>query len=144
MSKRFISLSHYRGGPYPSDSFPEAVAQSCLSIWSVGVGPSPLGETILVGVMMSCLYDQRLLDSIEEAMQRDPTYCPHVATVDWTDLRLTVLEPFGPTLALTEVYHSPVVCVWIDGKISTIQTGWRGRDFVCQRFGIDLKTIMKR
>jgi hypothetical protein len=113
-------------------------------MWSSSVGPSPVGEYILVGVMMSCLYDLRLLDAVEDAMQRNPAYCPQVATVDWSDLRLTVLEPFGPILALTDVYHSPVVCVWLDGKMTAMQTGYRGRDLICEKFGIDMKTIMGR
>lgn len=144
MSNRFILLSRHTGGPYPSDLFPEIVSQSGFSMWSLNVGPSPFGEYILVGVMMSCLYDLRLLDAMEDTMQRDPAYCPHVATVDWSDLRLTVLEPNGPKLALTDVYHSPVVCVWVDGKITAMQTGSHGRELICEKFGIDMKTIMGR
>jgi len=144
MSNRFVSLSHHMGGPYPADFFPEAVSQSCFSMWSPDIGPSRIGEYILVGVMMSCLYDLRLLDAIEDAIQRDSTYCPQVATVDWSDLRLNILEPFGPALALTDVYHSPVICIWTDGKMSTTQTGSRGRDLVCEKFGIDMETIMGR
>jgi hypothetical protein len=143
MTKRFISLSRHKGGPYPSDFFPEAVSQSCFSLWSPHVGPARLGEYILVGVMLSCLYDLRLLDAIEVAMQRDPAYFPQVATVDWSDLRLTVLEPFGPTLTLADVYHSPIVCVWNDGNLSEMQTGSRGRDLLYRKFGIDAQAIMK-
>ena len=142
MSNRFISLANHIGGPYPSDFFPEAVSQSCFSMWSSTVGPFSEGEYILIGVMMSCLYDLRLLDAIEEAIQRNPNCYPQVATVDWSDLSLTVLEPFGPTLSLTDVYHSPVVCAWIDGKISRMQTGSRGRDLISEKFGIDMKIIM--
>lgn len=122
--------------------FTDVVYRSHLGMWRPGTQVVTAGDYLVLGVSPYSLYDLRLLDALDSALAADRHSDVHVAVFDWSDLKQDVLEPDVPHLG--EPYHTPLVSLWVDGKLAEVQWGYSGRKVVCDRYQLPIDEISRQ
>lgn len=87
---------------------------------------------LLIGVEPSySQYDLKLLDDVCTAIAENAR-----DVVEFFDMRGTSLEQLEAVIpGIPEgLFHSPVVGLWIDGKLESRESGFRARQFVRMRY----------
>jgi hypothetical protein len=117
----------------------EVVAQSHFELWRPGMEVVATGDYLVLGVSIANRYDLQLLDILDNAIGSGQIKHAHVSVFDWTDLNPAVLEPDVPHLGLP--YHSPLACLWIEGRLANAQWGYAAKKFVCDRYRLPLDEV---
>jgi hypothetical protein len=133
---RFLDLM---GDPRhdPADTnrrFQERVAASPFRPWSPGDPIPEAGLRLLMGVATWSAYDLRLLDLVEETPRENwPT--PLVLELFNVD-DCRSLDDFDRYIpGLGKVFHTPVVGLWRDGRLTEKAEGNAARDLAARLFG---------
>jgi hypothetical protein len=118
----------------PDRLFPATVAESRLHLWNPGDPVAHLGTRILIGVATWSGYDMRLLDVIDEALEKTNGNTPLVEVFNAGSL--TSQEAFQDYIpGIGEVVQVPVVGIWHDGRIVERASGYAARDLVARMSG---------
>jgi hypothetical protein len=129
----------------PADTnrrFRERVAASPFRLWSPGAPIPEGGVRLLVGIATWSAYDLRLLDLIEETPRANwPT--PLVLELFNTDdcRSLDDFDHYVPGLG--QVFHTPVVGLWRDGRLTEKAEGYAARDLVARMFGSSSDAVVR-
>ena len=107
-----------------------------LRLWSPGDPVPSEGNRLLIGVATWSPYDMKLLDAVSET--RPPHLLVDVFTV--TDfVSPGSFEPYVPGIA--NVFHTPVVGLWFNGRLVEKASGKAGRELVTRVCGLDLSDV---
>lgn len=146
----FRELLRPAGGQTPgevqqraAELLPERVAASRMHWWKPGDPVRATGRRLLIGAAVWSGYDLRLLDYVNAALA-DPRFadvavdvfdCDQVQSQDG-------FEPYVPGIG--PVSGTPVVGLWIDGKLADKAAGYHGRKIVADLFGFDMQELVAR
>jgi hypothetical protein len=120
-------------------SLRELIAQTPMRIWRPGDPVSARGTRILIGVAPWNGYDMRLLDIINEWLsQHSGTLLFEVFNAD-SILDQQQFRDFVPEIR--EVFHTPVVGVWLEGRLVECGEGFIGREIVARLVGSSSQDI---
>src|SRR4051794_9939203 len=72
--------------------------QSRLLPWHPGMAIVAEGEFLIIGVSIASVYDLRLLNAMNDALESERVHQVSVAVFDWTSLRPDALAPDVPHL----------------------------------------------
>src|SRR5262245_50754445 len=112
--------------------FPSLVAGSPFRLWRPGDPFPQAGRRLLVGVATWSALDMALLDALAEAMREPPV----ALTVDVFNSADVVshagFESYVP--GISPVFHTPVVGLWSEGRLTQAASGKAGRDLLGQLF----------
>jgi hypothetical protein len=122
---------------------PGLVAEGPLRMWRPGMIVSDKGTRLLIGAATWSGYDMRLLDLIAEAKRADPQEASIVDVFNTADCRqMSDFRDYIPTLP--EVFQTPVVGVWQDGRLQEAQQGYAARDLIARLFGSTSQQITQQ
>jgi hypothetical protein len=112
--------------------FPAVVAQSPFRLWRPGDSVPGNGIRIRIGVATWSGYDMRLLDVLAEGVLRAPA--PAMEVFDTADCcQQADFEKYIPDIG--DVYQTPVVGIWQDGRLEWSGQGYEARERVARMFG---------
>jgi hypothetical protein len=110
--------------------FPIVVSASPLRLWQPGDPIAPTGRRLLLGVATWSVPDVTMLDELALALLRQPSDLV-VDVFNVADVRSAGdFERYVPGIGT--VFHTPVVGLWIDGRLVAKASGKAGRDLVAQ------------
>jgi hypothetical protein len=115
--------------------FPSAVSRSPFRLWSPGDPIPATGDRLLIGVATWSAHDLVLLDTVSQALQtRPPGLAVDVFNVaDCASPQ--AFERYVPGIG--NVFHTPVVGLWSNGRLVEKASGKAGRELVAQVCGLD-------
>jgi hypothetical protein len=117
-------------------SFAAVVSSGPLHLWSPGDPIPPQGKRLLIGVATWSAHDMALLDAVAEALRAGDGDL-HVDVFNVADCPSPdTFERYVPGIG--EVFHTPVVGLWCDGRLVERDSGKAGRELVERVCGIKL------
>ena len=122
--------------------FPLLVEQGPLHLWRPAMPIPEEGTRLLLGVATWSGYDMHLLDVVADSLRRRPQEALTVEVFDVAACRkATDFRKFIPKLR--QVFHTPVVGVWVNGEFAVARQGQEARDSVARQFGSSSDEITK-
>ncbi len=114
--------------------FPALVEQGPLRLWHPDMPIPDRGTRFLLGVATWSGYDMRLLDIIVDSQRRVPQNDLIVEVFNVAECRRTSdLRDYIPKIR--QVFHTPVVGIWQNGRWQDARQGHAARNLVALRFG---------
>jgi hypothetical protein len=110
--------------------FPSVVSATPLRLWQPGDPIETAGRRLLLGVATWSVPDVTMLDELARALDSRPTGLV-VDVFNVAGVRSAAdFERYVPGVGM--VFHTPVVGLWIDGRLVAKASGQSGRDLVAE------------
>jgi hypothetical protein len=115
--------------------FSAAVSRSPFRLWSPGDPIPATGDRLLIGVATWSAHDLALLDAVSAAL---PTRSRGLAVDVFTVADCSSPQAFERYVpGIGNVFHTPVVGLWADGRLVETASGKRGRELIARVCGLD-------
>jgi hypothetical protein len=122
--------------------FTSTLAKSPLRLWAPGEPIDAQGARLLIGVATWSEQDMRWLDALSVRAAR------HLDTVRLDVFNVAECKSpheFARYIpGIGQVFHTPVVGLWVGGQLSGKGSGKTGRDLVAQVCGADVEALPAR
>jgi hypothetical protein len=110
--------------------FPKVVSATPLRLWQPGDPIEPAGRRLVLGIATWSVPDMTMLDELARALHRQPAGLV-VDVFNVADVRSAGdFDRYVPGIG--PVFHTPVVGLWIDGRLVAKASGKAGRDLVAE------------
>lgn len=122
--------------------FPLLTGGSNLHLWRPGDAICSKGRRILIGVATYSLYDMRLLDRVDETLRGLGDQALRVDVFSTLDCKTQ--EDFNQYVpGIGNVWQTPVVGIWENGRLEETASGAAARRLVAQAGGFDAADIVR-